>query len=273
MAQLERPIRVAVFGAGGQMGISVCKAVVADPALKLTKALDPRLAGIDLGHATSILDTGIVIDGQREAITHGEVDVAIDFTEASGCFENALYCASAGIHMVIGTTGLSDLQINELERAFSSSEANCLIAPNFAIGAILMMKFSEMAARFFESAEVIELHHNRKVDAPSGTALATAERITGAKGVHFDPDPTKKELDGARGHKYQGGVNIHSLRIAGMVAHQEVIFGTTGQTLTLRHDSYDRTSFMPGVILAVKGIFDLDGLVVGLDSIVDGLLE
>ncbi len=254
------------------MGISVCKAVVADPALELTKALDPRLAGIDLGHATSILGTGIVVDGQREAIVHGEVDVAVDFTEASACFENALYCASAGIHMVIGTTGLTDAQIKELTMAFDKSEANCLIAPNFAIGAILMMKFAEMAAKFFETAEVVELHHNRKVDAPSGTALATAKRIAAAKGAEFDADPTKRELEGARGHRYQGGVNIHSLRIAGMVAHQEAIFGTTGQTLTIRHDSYDRTSFMPGVIMAVKGIFDLDGLVMGLDSVVDGLL-
>ncbi len=254
------------------MGIAVCTAVVADSQLQLTTPLDPRLAGIDLGHATSILDTGIVVDGQREAITHGEVDVAIDFTEASACFENALYCANAGIHMVIGTTGLSDSQIDQLRSAFEDSEANCLIAPNFAIGAILMMKFSEMAARFFDSAEVVELHHNRKVDAPSGTALATASRIANATGVNFEADPTKKELDGARGHRYQGGVNIHSLRVAGMVAHQEVIFGTTGQTLTIRHDSYDRTSFMPGVIMAVKAIFDLDGLVIGLDSIVDGIL-
>lgn len=261
-----------MFGAGGQMGASVCRAVLNDDDCELSSALDPRLAGIDLGQATSILGTGLSILGERDALEPDKVDVAVDFTEAEASFENALFCARNSIHIVIGTTGLTSRQIEILKEAFSKSNSNCLIAPNFAIGAVLMMRFAELAAPLFETCEIIEFHHNRKADAPSGTALVTAGRIASAKDGGFARDVTSAELDGARGSRVDKNISIHSVRMAGMVAHQEVIFGTTGQTLSIRHDSYDRNSFMPGVLLAIKAISERDGLTIGIESILDDYL-
>ncbi len=256
------------------MGATVCRAVAEDAELKLTAALDPRLAGIDLSQATGITGTGIQVLGSAEALDPSEVDVAVDFTSADAAFANASYCAKVGIHMVIGTTGLSESQMQQLSAAFAASAANCVVAANFAIGAVLMMRFAEIAAPLFESIEIVELHHDNKVDAPSGTSLATAARIAAAReGLPAPKDPTRSELEGARGHLGVGGVRIHSLRIKGMVAHQEVILGTTGQTLSIRHDSYDRSSFMPGVLMAVKSVGDLSGLSVGLEAIIDARLR
>ncbi len=265
-------IRVAVFGAGGAMGATVCRAVVDDPSLELACVLDPRLAGIDLGQATGILGTGLFILGQKEAMPVDHVDVAVDFTRADAAFDNALYCANVGIHSVIGTTGLSSEQFDLIQNAFENSKSSCLIASNFAIGAVLMMKFASQAAIFFDTAEIIELHHENKLDAPSGTALSTAKRITESRGGEkFIDDKTTAELPGARGNRFGAGVNIHSVRMRGMIAHQEVIFGTTGQTLSIRHDSYDRSSFMPGVLLAIKRIHTLGGLTMGLDILLDSV--
>jgi 4-hydroxy-tetrahydrodipicolinate reductase len=169
------------------------------------------------------------------------------------------------VHAVVGTTGFSAADHDELRARFTKS--NCLIAPNFAIGAVLMMRFAEMAAPFFETAEVIELHHDAKIDAPSGTAVQTADRMSKASSV-WAPDPTQKVVvAGARGAEGPSGIRVHSVRMRGMVAHQEVILGTTGQTLIIRHDSYDRTSFMPGVLLAVRRIADLPGVTIGLDAL------
>jgi 4-hydroxy-tetrahydrodipicolinate reductase len=171
------------------------------------------------------------------------------------------------VHAVVGTTGLSEADYEELRASFTSS--NCVVAPNFAIGAVLMMRLAEIAAPYFESVEVIELHHENKVDAPSGTAMLTVERIAAAS-AEWTPDPTTKEiLRGARGGKGPGDIPVHSLRVRGLVAHQEVLFGTTGQTLTIRHDSLDRSSFMPGVLLAVKRVADRPGVTIGLDALLD----
>ncbi|MDA8398378.1 MAG: 4-hydroxy-tetrahydrodipicolinate reductase, partial [Actinomycetota bacterium] len=179
-----------------------------------------------------------------------------------------------GIHAVIGTTGIGEHEMARIEEAFTASSANCVVAANFAIGAVLMMKFAAMAAPFFETIEVVELHHENKVDAPSGTALTTAKRMVEARrGEPLLADPTTSSLEGARGYELPGGVRLHSLRIKGMMAHQEVVLGTTGQTLTIRHDSYDRSSFMPGVLMAVKAIRDFPGVTVGLDPIVDARLR
>lgn len=266
-------IRVAVFGAGGAMGSTVCRAIVQDPELELVCVLDPRLAGIDLGQATGILGTGLFVLGQKEAIPLDQVDVAVDFTHASAAFEDALYCARVGIHSVVGTTGLTNDQISQIEVAFEASDASCLIAANFAIGAVLMMRFAALAAPLFDTVEIIELHHDNKLDAPSGTALSTARRIAEAKGEPgFSADKTASELPGARGNRFGYGINIHSVRMRGMVAHQEVLFGATGQTLSIRHDSYDRSSFMPGVLLAIKRINGLSGLTIGLDALLDSVL-
>ena len=171
------------------------------------------------------------------------------------------------MHAVVGTSGFTEDDHAEIASWFTTS--NCLIAPNFAIGAVLMMRFAELAAPYFETAEIIELHHDQKIDAPSGTALATAQRMADAS-ADWAPDPTTDDVvAGARGGSGPGGIPVHSVRLRGIVAHQEVLLGTTGQTLTIRHDSYDRSSFMPGVLLAVKKVGDTPGLTVGLDALLD----
>ena len=181
---------------------------------------------------------------------------------------NALWCASHHISSVIGTTGIDDAGLASRGRAFPEGGAlGCFVAPNFAIGAVLMMRFAELAAPWFETAEIIELHHDAKVDAPSGTALLTAARMAAASG-DWGADPTKVEvLPGARGGARAAGIHIHSVRLRGLVAHQEVLLGGAGQSLTIRHDSYDRQSFMPGVLLAVRGVESRPGVTVGLEQL------
>lgn len=269
-------MRIGVFGAGGQMGTTVCKAVADDQELALVAAIDPRLSGIDLSQVTGITGTGLEISAARESLIESRAQVAVDFTSAEVAYENMIWCAKHNIHGVVGTTGLSRQHVSELSDAFEKSNANCILAPNFAIGAVLMMRFSEMASVFFETVDIIELHHDKKVDAPSGTAMETARRISQFRDISSNPfaeDPTTTTvLEGARGGVYEQGVHLHSLRVKGMVAHQEVILGTLGQTLTIRHDSYDRTSFMPGVLLAIKSVGSVSGLVFGMDSLIDAKL-
>jgi 4-hydroxy-tetrahydrodipicolinate reductase len=248
-------IRVGVFGAGGRMGATVCAAVAGDADLELVAAVDP-------GHGGEVLE-GVAIDTDAEAMAAAEV--AVDFTALAAARSNARWCAEQGVHAVIGTTGFSPADIDELTAAFTSS--NCLVAPNFAIGAVLMMRFAELAAPYFETAEVIELHHDAKIDAPSGTAMMTVQRMAGASPT-WAPDPTQHEVvAGARGGAGPAGIRVHSVRLRGLVAHQEVLLGTAGQSLSIRHDSYDRTSFMPGVLLAVKQVASRPGVTVGLDAL------
>ncbi len=246
------------------MGSVVCQAVAADPDLELAIGVDPFHAGIDLRQVT-----GAEVQGQiapdADALARVGVEVAVDFTNINAARENLAWCAEHGIHAVVGTTGFTTDDLAELARRFTSS--NCFVAPNFAIGAVLMMRFAELAAPWFETAEIIELHHDRKIDAPSGTAMLTASRIADAS-EDWAPDPTEATaVEGVRGGEAASGIRVHSVRLRGLVAHQEVLFGTTGQSLAIRHDSYDRASFMPGVILAVKAIADHPGLTVGLDAI------
>lgn len=248
-------IRVGVFGAGGRMGQEVCAAVAADPDLDLVAAVDPLQSGAAVGELTVAAETS--------ALTDASAEVAIDFTHIDAARDNAAFCAANGIHAVIGTSGFVEDDHDGLAAAFTAS--NCLIAPNFALGAVLLIRFAELAAPFFETGEIIELHHDEKVDAPSGTAVSTAERMARASS-EWAPDPvTHETIPGARGAAGPAGIPIHSVRMRGMVAHQEVILGTTGQSLTMRHDSMDRSSFMPGVVLAAKRIGEHPGLTVGLD--------
>jgi 4-hydroxy-tetrahydrodipicolinate reductase len=259
-------MRVGVFGAGGRMGATVCAAVAADPDLELVAAVDPHHAGIDLRQVTGI-DMPVQIGGHADALLDAEAEVAVDFTQLSAARQNLHWCADHGVHAVVGTTGFDDRDYAELGALFAASAGNCVIAPNFAIGAVLMMRFAELAAPYFETAEIIELHHDAKADAPSGTAMLTAERMAAASASWGD-DPTRMEVvPGARGASGPGGIHVHSVRLRGLVAHQEVLLGTTGQSLTIRHDSYDRASFMPGVILAVKAVAGQRGLTVGLDRL------
>ncbi len=257
--------RVAVFGAGGRMGSAVCRAVVEDPELELVAAVDPYHAGIDVRQVAGV-DAPGQIAGDPEALVAAEAQVAVDFTVADAARRNLRWCASQGVHAVVGTTGLSEEDMDELRSLFVGG-VNCFIAPNFAIGAVLMMRFAELAAPWFETAEVVELHHDKKVDAPSGTALLTIERMAEASDHWLDDSTTNHVLPGARGGSGPAGVRVHSLRLRGVVAHQEVLLGTTGQTLSIRHDCYDRSSFLPGVVLAVKSVADRPGLTVGLDNL------
>ncbi len=260
-------IRVAVFGAGGRMGSTVCRAVVDDPDLSLVAAVDPLHAGIDLATVTGAKVRGVQMSPNAESLVHARAQVAVDFTTLDAARDNAAWCARNGVHAVVGTTGWEAADLEELARIFTRS--NCFIAPNFAIGAVLMMRFAELAAPWFETAEVIELHHDQKIDAPSGTAMLTAERMA-ARSAEWTADPTEHHVvSGARGGEGPGGIRLHSVRLRGLVAHQEVLLGTTGQTLSIRHDSHDRDSFMPGVLLAIKAVAARPGVTVGLDALLD----
>jgi 4-hydroxy-tetrahydrodipicolinate reductase len=241
--------RVAVIGAGGRMGTAVCDAVARDPDLELVAAVDPSAVGT--------VRNGVNVAASLDVVVDTGATVAVDFTVASAARANVPWLGEHGLHAVVGTTGLSSDELDRIAAAFTAS--NCLIAANFAIGAVLMMRFAELAAPFFDTAEVIELHHDAKVDAPSGTAVATAQRMAAARDEPWAPDPTTHEVyAGARGGAGPSGIRVHSVRMRGMVASQEVILGTTGQTLVLRHDTFDRSSFMPGVLLACKRIADHD---------------
>lgn len=259
-------LRVGVFGAGGRMGSTVCRAVADDPDLELVAAVDPHHVGIDLRQLIGDGGRGVQIAGDADALAREAADVAVDFTAAPAARRNLAWCAAHGVHAVVGTTGLGADDLAAARGLFVDG-VNCVIAPNFAIGAVLMMRFAEMAAPYFETAEVIELHHDAKVDAPSGTAMLTVERMASASPEWVADPTTDVVLEGARGGEGAAGIRVHSVRLRGLVAHQEVLLGTTGQSLTIRHDSYDRSSFMPGVLLAVKSVRDHPGLTVGLETL------
>lgn len=237
-------IRVAVVGAAGRMGITVCDAVSEAPDLELS-------ARVDLGDDLAMVD---------------DCDVVVDFTAPDVVMATLAHCIPAGVHVVVGTSGFDETRLEHVrESLLDYPDVGVLVAPNFSIGAVLMMRFAAVAAPFFESVEVIELHHPDKVDAPSGTAIRTAALIAAARDGRPSPDATTTELPGARGALVDG-VPVHSVRARGLVAHQEVLFGGVGESLTIRHDSIDRASFMPGVLLGVREVGSHPGLTVGLDS-------
>ena len=236
---------VGVLGARGRMGVEVCRAVVAADGLELVARVDE---GDEL---TALVDAG--------------AEVAVDFTHPGVALDHVRFCLDHGIAAVVGTSGFDEAKLDTVRGWLADTPGHVLVAPNFGVGAVLMMRFAAQAARFFESAEIIELHHAGKVDAPSGTAVRTAALIGEARTAPV-PDATTTQLDGARGAVVDG-IHVHSVRMPGLVAHQEVVLGTTGETLTIRHDSFDRAGFMPGVVLAVRGVRDLPGLTVGLESL------
>ncbi|HEU4842353.1 MAG TPA: 4-hydroxy-tetrahydrodipicolinate reductase [Ilumatobacteraceae bacterium] len=251
-------MRIGVSGAGGRMGTTVCAAVTADPDLELVAAVDPGAAGRTV--------EGLTIAGEPKAFADAGAEVVVDFTVAAAARLTVPWLAMHGIHAVVGTTGLTPDDLATFRTEFRGGP-NCVVAANFSVSAVLMMRFAEIAAPFFDTAEVIELHHDGKTDAPSGTAMTTVARMAAAS-PDWAPDPTKDEVvAGARGGAGAAGIRVHSVRMRGMVAHQEVILGALGQTLIVRQDSYDRASFMPGVLLACKRIADHPGLTIGLDAI------
>ena len=243
-------IRVMVNGAGGKMGREVVKAVHNDPELTLVGGIDPTKAGQDVGSVAGIEQLGITMNASvDEVLDTNKPDVIVDFTNPAVIYENAKKMLSAGIHVVIGTTGLTAEQRDELDAIGRQNNANCLVAPNFSLGAVMMMKVSAELAPYFPNVEIIELHHNHKYDAPSGTSILTAKLINEAKqaaNATPDEDLTRESLPG-------------------YVAHQEVLFGGYDETLTIRHDSLSRLSFMPGVVLACKKISAKTGLTYGLE--------
>lgn len=249
-------IRVGVLGAGGRMGRAVCHAVAEADGLELVAAVDPNAAGEQID--------GVEVAQDHDALTDAGVEVCVDFTRPSAVADNIRWLLEHGIHAVVGTTGLSDDDLADIERRAGGGDARVFLAPNFAIGAVLMMRFATEAARHMPDVEIIELHHDGKADAPSGTALRTADLIAKARGDADEP-VMGEVIDGARGADRER-IRVHSVRLPGLVAHQEVLLGGEGQLLTIRHDSYDRTSFMPGVILAVRRVPDLpDPVTVGLE--------
>jgi 4-hydroxy-tetrahydrodipicolinate reductase len=246
------PVRVGVLGARGRMGTEVCKAINASDDLELVAMVD------DGDWLFNVSDAG--------------ADVVVDFTTPDVVMDNLHWCIDQGINAVIGTSGFTDSRIERVRSWLSHKpDLGVIVAPNFAIGAVLMMEYAAKAARYFESVEIVEMHHPQKLDAPSGTALRTAQMVAEARaaaGLAPAPDATKDEMAGARGTDI-AGVRVHSLRAEGLVAHQEVLLGTTGETLTIRHDSYDRKSFMPGVLLAVRSVLTRPGLTIGLGPLLD----
>lgn len=246
-------IRVAVCGANGKMGQEVVKAVNSSEDMTLVAQID-----IFNGEFATIKDA-------KDSV---KIDVLVDFTQPDSIYENALYCLNNGIKMVIGTTGLSDIQIEELRKLSEQKSVSCLIAPNFSTGAVLMMKFAEMASKYFQNAEIIELHHNQKKDAPSGTAVKTAALMSnGAESYTTGNCVEKETIEGARGANSYNNIHIHSVRMPGYMASQEVLFGSSGQILTIRHDSTNRECYMPGVLLGIRYVTETNGFVYGLDKI------
>lgn len=246
-------IKVAVCGAYGKMGREVCNAVNEDSSMELVAKVDIQ------GEAYKTIE---------EAEKSNDIDILIDFTQPSSIFENAKFCLNNGIKMVIGTTGLKDEEIAYLKKLSEDKKTGCFIAPNFSTGAVLMMMFSKMASKYFDNAEIIELHHNQKKDAPSGTAIKTALMMSEEKETFKKGNCKEVEtLDGSRGGTSYSDIQIHSVRMPGYMASQEVIFGSSGQVFTIRHDSVDRKCYMPGILMAVKHVFKNNDFTYGLDNI------
>jgi 4-hydroxy-tetrahydrodipicolinate reductase len=241
-------MRVGVLGAKGKVGATIVEGVQTADDLTYT-------VGVDAGDTLSLF-------------TDSQTEVVVDFTHPDVVMDNLRFLINNGIHAVVGTTGFTDERIAQVRQWLAAKPAVAvLIAPNFAIGAVLSMQFAKQAARFFESVEIVELHHPQKADAPSGTAARTAKLIAQArKGLPPNPDATSTGLPGARGADVEG-IPVHSVRLRGLVAHQEILFGTQGETLTIRHDSMDRTSFVPGVLLGVRKVAEYPGLTIGIETL------
>jgi 4-hydroxy-tetrahydrodipicolinate reductase len=260
-------IPVVVAGAAGRMGRETLNAVAGEPDMRLVGAVDRVGVGAGVRELTGS-DSDLSIELElRPALERAKQGVLVDFTDAAGAPENALASLNSGVAPVIGTTGLSGADIERIRESSESRGVPAMIVANFAIGAVLMMRFAEEAARWLPHAEIVEMHHDAKRDAPSGTAMSTARRIAMSRGESAAVPPTQTlKVEGARGGLVDG-VPVHSVRLRGLVAHQIVLFGGQGETLSIRHDSMDRSSFMPGVLLAIRNVWRLSGLVIGLDAL------
>ena len=266
-----KKIRVFVSGASGKMGQEVIRMVLKQADLDLAGASDTRHQGMDVGFVVGAQRAGVDITGPLdvEVLREKRADVLVDFTNPQAVLKNAKTAIMSGVVPVVGTTGLSSAEIEEIKALVAKEQVGAFIAPNFAIGAILMMRFARETAKYFPHVDIIELHHDQKLDAPSGTAIKTAEGILEVRDPMVQGHPNEYEkIQGARGGDI-GGIHIHSVRLPGLIAHQEVLFGGLGQSLTIRHDSYTRESFMPGVLLAIHKAAELTDLVIGLENFLD----
>ncbi|WP_274651619.1 4-hydroxy-tetrahydrodipicolinate reductase [Paenibacillus humicola] len=263
-------IRVAVTGAGGRMGREVVKMVLQDEQLSLAAAVSPSAGPVDAGVLAGAAPCGVAVSPDLEsALAGAEADVLVDFTVPQAVYGNTRMAIMNGVRPVVGTTGFTPDQIAELDKLCREREIGGLIAPNFSIGAILMMKFAAQASKYLPHVEIIEYHGDQKLDAPSGTSIKTAELISEVRQELRQGNPREEEtIEGARGG-YYNGFRIHSVRLPGVFAQQEVIFGGHGQTLKIRHDSYDRAGYMPGVNAAVKKVMTYVGLIYGFEHVMD----
>jgi 4-hydroxy-tetrahydrodipicolinate reductase len=255
-------IRVGVIGATGRVGAEVCRAVHADADMELVAGISRSKAGEEAPEALGLQGSNVVLAENLDSFTKAAVEVAVDFTNAEFAHEHVAWAIDRGVHIVVGTTGF------EVDDTWREAPVGVVVAPNFAIGAVLMKRLAADAARYLPAVEIIELHHDGKADAPSGTAAATADAVAAARPEGWG-GPSSESVPGVRGGE-RSGIRIHSIRLPGLVAHQEVIFGAQGQTLTIRHDSTERTSFVPGVLMAIRWVPTHPGLTVGLDAILDG---
>lgn len=267
---MERPVRVAVVGAGGRMGKEVVKLVLQDQDLELAAAVGLSDVGIDAGTLAGLPPCGIyVVTDLEMALVEQKPDVMVDFTNPASAYKNTALAVQHGVRPIIGTTGFTPEQIEDLDKQCISRGIGGLIAPNFSIGAILMMKFAAQAAKYLPHVEIIETHGDQKLDAPSGTSIKTAEMIAANRQELRQGNPKEEEIiEGARGG-YYNGFRIHSVRLPGVFAQQEVIFGGFGQSLKIRHDSYERAGYMPGVKMAIEKVMGYTGMVYGFDHFID----
>lgn len=266
-----KKIRVCVAGAGGKMGQEIVRTIIKQEDMQLVGASDTRQSGTDVGYAIGTSRIGLDMSGplDTETLRTSQADILVDFTNPQSVLKNAKLAITEGIVPVIGTTGLDETDIEEIRELVEREKSGAFIAPNFAIGAILMMRFAQETAKYFPNVEIIELHHDQKLDAPSGTALKTAEWISEVRKPMVQGHPNEYEkVQGARGGDVDG-IHIHSVRLPGLVAHQEVIFGGLGQTLIVRHDAYTRETYMPGVMLAIRKALGLTSLVIGLENFLE----
>lgn len=269
---MAKNIKVLVCGAAGKMGQAVIRAVSADAGVELVAAVDRQVnpnIGKDIGELCGIGKIGVNLShGLKENISKTSPDVMVDFTMPETVFANSEIALKSGVRPVIGTTGMSKDDINELSKLSNQNSIGAIVAPNFALGAVLLMRFAKEASKYFEYSEIIEYHHDKKLDAPSGTAIKTAELMSDSR-KEFGRDSVKgkETISGARGAIADSNIHIHSVRLPSLVAHEEVLLAGTGQLLTIRHDSFDRTSFMPGVLLGIKKVVEMDHLIYGLENI------
>jgi 4-hydroxy-tetrahydrodipicolinate reductase len=263
-------IKVVVSGAAGKMGREMMKAIWDSGDAQVVGAVDPYAEGVDIGNLMGMDATGIIVQGNLKAVlTALKPDVMVDFTTPSTVYNNICAALESNVRPVVGTTGITEEQLEAVKEMAEKSGTGCIIAPNFTIGALLLIKFAAEASKYFPNVEIIEMHHDGKIDAPSGTAIKTAEMIQKSRKELTNKEIGKLEkIEGVRGGYFDDGLRIHSVRLPGMMAHQEVIFGGLGQTLTIRHDALSRDSYIPGLLLAINKVMELNKMVYGLENII-----